>query len=120
MASETAKEIEGLTTLEEIAEKLGTSVSSVSDISFSSQNSQGLDPKFLGAIAAAPENKVCGPVAGTIGVYVFEVTGRDTGAFYTEDDANNLKMQMNQYNAQMIVPVMEEATNTKDYRARFF
>ena len=29
-------------------------------------------------------------------------------------------MQMNQYNAQMIIPVMEEATNYKDNRARFF
>ena len=120
MESETAKQIEGLTSLEEIAEKLNTTVSSVSDVAFSSQNSQGIDPKFLGAIAAAPENKVCGPIAGTIGVYVFEVTGRDTGAFYTEDDANNLKMQMNQYNAQMIIPVMQEASNTKDNRARFF
>ena len=76
--------------------------------------------KFLGAIAAAPEKQICGPVAGTIGVYVFEVISRDTGAFYTEDDVNNLKLQMNQYNAQMILPVMEEATNYKDNRARFF
>ena len=120
MTDETAKQIQGLNTIEEVAEKLNTSVSTSTDVSFSSLSSQNLDPKFLGAIAAAPEHKICGPVAGTIGVYVFEVTSRDTGAFYTEDDAANLKMQMNQYNAQMIIPVMEEATNYKDNRARFF
>ena len=120
MTEETAKQIEGLDSLEAIAEKLNTSVSSVADVAFSSLNTQGLDPKLLGAISAAPENKICGPVAGTIGVYVFEVTGRNTGAFYTEDDAKNLKTQMNQYNSQMIIPVMEEASNYKDNRARFF
>ena len=120
MADETAKDIQGCDSMEAVAEKLNASISTVTDVSFSALNSQTLDPKFLGAIAAAPENKICGPVAGTIGVYVFQVTGRDTGAFYTEDDANNLKSQMNQYNAQMIIPVMEEATNTKDNRARFF
>ena len=120
MTEETAKEIQGLDTMEAIAEKLNASVSTSTDVSFSSLSSQSLDPKFVGAIAAAPENKICGPVAGTIGVYVFQVTSRDTGAFYTEDDVNNLKLQMNQYNAQMILPVMEEATNYKDNRARFF
>ena len=120
MRDDVAEQIKGLTTLEDIAEKLNTSVSTTTDVTFSSLSSQSIDPKFLGAIAAAPEKQICGPVAGTIGVYVFEVTSRDTGAFYTEDDVNNLKLQMNQYNAQMIIPVMEEATNTKDNRARFF
>ena len=120
MTDEVAKDIQGLNTIEAVAEKLNTSVSTSTDVSFSSLSSQSIDPKFLGAIAAAPEHKLCGPVAGTIGVYVFEVTSRDTGAFYTEDDVNNLKLQMNQYNAQMILPVMEEATNYKDNRARFF
>ena len=120
MTEDVAQQIQGLTTLEEVAEKLNASVSTSTDVTFSSLSSQSMDPKFVGAIAAAPENKLSGPVAGTIGVYVFEVTSRDTGAFYTEDDVKNLKLQMNQYNAQMIIPVMEEATNTKDNRARFY
>ena len=120
MTEDVAQQIQGLNTIEEVAEKLNTSVSTSTDITFSSLSSQSIDPKFVGAIAAAPEKELCGPVAGTIGVYVFEVTSRDTGAFYTEDDVKNLKLQMNQYNAQMIIPVMEEATNTKDNRARFY
>ena len=120
MTEDVAQQIQGLTTIEDVAEKLNTSVSTSTDVTFSSLSSQSIDPKFLGAIAAAPEKQLCGPVAGTIGVYVFEVTSRDTGAFYTEDDVKNLKLQMNQYNAQMIIPVMEEATSTKDNRARFY
>ncbi len=120
VGEEIAQKIQGLTSLEEIAEKLNTSVSSNTGVAFSSLASQSLDPKFVGAIATAPVNQICGPVVGTIGAYVFQVTGRDTGAFYTEDDANNMKLQMTRYNTQMIVPVMEEASNYKDNRARFF
>ena len=119
-AEEVAEKINGLTDLQAIAEKLGTTVSSQSGVAFSSMNSQGLDPKFIGAVSVAPENVVSGPVAGSIGVYVFQVTGRDTGAFYTEDDAKNRSAQMNAYLSQMIVPVMMNDADVKDNRARFF
>ena len=79
-----------------------------------------IDPAFIGAACAAPEGKICGPVAGTIASYVFKVTGRDTGAFYTEDDANNYVNQKNQYMSQMILPVMMELCDVKDNRARFY
>ena len=120
VAAETAEKIKGMTDLQEIADKLNAGVSTNTGVSFSSLTSQSIDPKFLGAIASAPENTVCGPVAGTIGVYVFQVTNRENGAFYTEEDAKNYKTQMNQYYTQMIIPVMEQATNYKDNRARFF
>ena len=120
VAAEIAEQIKGMTDLEEIAEKLNAGVSTSNGIAFSSLTSQSLDPKLIGAIASAPENTICGPVAGTIGAYVFKVVNRDTGEFYTEDDAKNYKNQMNQYYTQMILPVMEEATNYKDNRTRFF
>ena len=78
-----------------------------------------LDPKFIGALSVAPVGKICGPVAGSIGVYVFEVTGRDTGSFYTEDDAKARKNQENQYLSQMIIPVMSQDA-VKDNRDRFY
>ena len=118
-AEEIAAKIEGLSSMEEIAEALGTTVSSQS-VAFSSMSNQALDPAFIGAVAAAEEGKISGPVAGAIGVYVFQVNGRDTGAFYTEDDAANYAAQKNQYNAQMILPVMMDEADVKDNRARFF
>ena len=118
--NEVAEEIAGLTDLEAIAEKLGTSVSAQNDVAFASLNARSLDPKFVGAIAAAPEGEICGPVAGSYGVYVFKVTGRETGSFYTDSDAKNANAQILNYAAQMIVPVMMQDADVKDNRARFF
>ena len=115
-----AEQIAGLTDLEAIAEKLGAAVNTQNDVAFASMGARSLDPKFVGAIAAAPEGKVCGPVAGTIGVYVFEVKGRETGSFYTESDAKNANAQIMNYNIQRILPVMMQDAGVKDNRARFF
>ena len=119
-AAEVKDQIAGMNDLEQIAETLNSTVSSQSGIAFSSLTSQSLDPKFIGALSVAPEGKVCGPVAGAIGVYVFKVTGRDTGAFYTEDDAHNRDIQEAQYLTQYLIPVMMQDKDVKDNRARFY
>ena len=118
-AAEVAEKIAGLGSMEAIAEALGTSVSSKDGVAFSSLTSQGLDPKFIGAASVAEDGVICGPVAGNIGVYVYKVTGRDAGSFYTEDDAKARDAQMAMYSTQVLVPVMTEDV-VKDNRARFF
>ena len=119
-AAEVAEKVAGLETMEAVAEALNTTVSTKSGIAFSSLTSQGLDPKFIGAASVAEDGKICGPVAGTIGVYVYKVTGRDTGAFFTEEDAKNRDAQLAQYSTQMVVPTMMDDAEVKDNRARFF
>ena len=119
-AAEVAEQIAGLETLEAVAEALGTTVSTKDGVAFSSMNSQGLDPKFIGAASVAEDGKISGPVAGNIGVYVYKVTGRETGSFFTEDDARTRDFQMSQYAAQMVVPTMMDDADVKDNRARFF
>ena len=119
-AADIAEKIQGLDDMQAIAEALGTTVSTQEDITFASMRGQGLDPAFIGAVSAAPEGKISGPVAGSIGTYVFKVTGRDTGAFYTEDDARNTQLQKSQYMTQMVLPVMMELADVKDNRARFY
>ena len=118
--ADVAEKIAGLTDLEAIAEKLGTSVNTQNDVAFASMAARSLDPKFVGAIAAAPEGKVVGPVAGSIGTYVFEVMGRETGAFYTESDAKNANAQIVNYTTQQILPAMMQDAGVKDNRERFF
>ena len=118
--AEVAEQIAGLNDLEAIAEKLGTTVSTQNDVAFASMSARSLDPKFVGAIAAAPEGKVVGPVAGSIGTYVFEVKGRETGAFYTDSDAKNAHAQIVNYTTQQILPVMMQDAGVKDNRERFF
>ncbi len=119
-AAEVAEKIAGLTDMQAIAEALKTTVSTKDGVAFSSMSNQGLDPMFIGAASVAEDGKIYGPLAGNIGVYVYKVTGRDTGAFYTEDDAKARDAQMSQYASQMVVPVMMEDADVKDNRARFF
>ena len=120
MAAEVAEKIQGAGSMEAVAEALSTSVSTKEGVAFSSLTSQGLDPKFIGAASVAEDGIICGPVAGSVGVYVYKVTGRDTGAFYTEDDAKSYEAQKTQYATQSILSVMAEEADVKDNRARFF
>jgi len=119
-AAEVAEKIEGLTDMEAIAAALETTVSTKDGVAFASMGAQGLDPKFIGAASVAEEGKLYGPLAGSIGVYVYKVTGRDTGAFFTEDDAKARDAQMTQYSTQMLVPTMMDDAEVKDNRARFY
>ena len=119
-AAEVAEKIAGLTDMEAIATALNTTVSTKDGVAFASMGAQGLDPKFIGAASVAEDGKICGPVAGGIGVYVYKVTGRETGAFYTEDDAKIYDNQMNQYATQLVVPTMMDDAEVKDNRARFY
>ena len=120
MAAEVAEKIAGLSDMQAVAEALKTTVSTKDGVAFSSMSNQGLDPMFIGAASVAEDGKICGPLAGNIGVYVYKVTGRDTGAFFTDDDAKARDAQMSQYSTQMVVPVMMEDADVKDNRARFF
>ncbi len=119
-AADIAEKIKGLDSLEAIAEVLKTTVTTGVDVRFSSLTGQGLDPKLIGAVTSAPEGKISAPLAGNIGTYVYKVNSRDTGAFYTEEDAKNAAAQKNSYMSQMIVPVMASDAEVKDNRARFY
>ena len=119
-SAEVKENIEGLTDLAAIAEKLGTTVSTKDGVAFSSFSSMGLDPMFIGAAYASEDNVICGPVAGNNGVYVYKVTGRETQSHYTEESAKQHSAQRSQYSSQMVVPVMMDDADVKDNRARFY
>ena len=118
-AQDVAAQIEGLSNLEAVAEKLGTTVSSLSDVTFSTNSAPSTEPAFVGAVAAAQEGTLTGPVAGVMGAYVLQVNGRETGAYYTEDDAKAAQSRIDGYHAQMLFPLMMEG-KVDDNRARFY
>lgn len=118
--AEVAEQIAGLTDLEAIAEALNTTVSAQDGVTFSSMNARNLDPSFVGAVAAAPVGVISGPVGGVIGTYVFQVKDRETGAFYTEDDARAYENQKTAYMTQMLMNVMTDDAGVQDNRARFY
>ena len=118
--AEIAGKIEGVTSLEEIAEILGATVENESALGFTSSGSRSNDPAFAGAVFAAEDGVISGPVAGSFGTYVFKVNSRETGSFYTEEDAANYAAQKAQYTSSQIVPAMSADGVVKDNRARFF
>ena len=116
-ARDVAEKIAGAKTIEEVAERLGVEVQHRDALSL---GSSGVEPALIGAISSAKDGEIYGPVAGVMGSYVISVSNRETGSFYTEDDAKNLSLQKNQYLAQMILSVMQEYDNVKDNRERFY
>ena len=113
--------MEGKTSLEEIAKPYDLTVFTAEDVAFFSTGaSQNFEPSFVGAIAKAPVGEISGPVAGVACVYVFKVTNRETGSFFTAEDARNNESQKAMYTANQIIPTMMENAEVKDNRAHFF
>ena len=116
---EIAGKIEGCSTLQEIADKLETTITSEPALSLAPMTGR-VDPALAGAVYTAQEGQLTGPVAGAYGTYVFVVNSKEVGAFYTEADADMFAQRKAQYNAQGIIPVMSDNGVVKDNRERFF
>lgn len=115
--AEVAEKIKGASDINAVATALGVSVDRNEGLSFASTT---VDPAIIGAASAAADGAVYGPVPGSMGVYVVSVGNRQTGSFYTEEDAKNLAAQKSQYMSQVVFSVMSEYDNVKDNRERFF
>lgn len=120
MVAQVSEQIKGVQTIEQVAEKLGSTVSKQTGVSFGTFGTQTFDPKFIGAVSGAEQNKLIGPFAGSTGVYLFKVDARQTGSFYTEEDAKNRNNQFFTYQVQIIPKIMEEGAKVKDNRKKFF
>lgn len=118
--AEVASKIQGLNDINSVAEALGQTVSTRNGITFGSMTSTSTEPAFVGAVAGAEPGVICGPVAGNIGVYVFNVLDRETGAFYTEDDAKIRAAQVEAYQINNLSSIFNKRGNIVDNRARFF
>ena len=117
---EVAAKIQGLTDMNSIAEALGQTVSTKEGVTFGSMTSTSTEPAFVGAVAGAEPGVISGPVAGNVGVYVFNVLNRETGAFYTEDDAKIRAAQVEAYQINNLSSIFNKRGEIVDNRARFF
>ncbi len=120
MAKDLKNTISSPTSLDAVAEELGTTVSNKTGVAFSSLTSQQLDSKLVGAVAGAKEGVITGPVVGDIGVYYFVVNEKEVGAFYTEDDAKQRKSQQFAYMLRVIPSILTEKAGVVDYRYKFY
>ena len=117
---EVAAKIQGLTDMNSIAEALGQTVSTKEGVTFGSMTSTSTEPAFVGAVAGAEPGVISGPIAGNVGVYVFNVLNRETGAFYTEDDAKIRAAQVEAYQINNLSSIFNKRGEIVDNRARFF
>ena len=118
--AQVAQKLAGLGTIEEVGTAFSADVTSRKDISFSPMSSPSVEPAVLGAILNTQVGEMSGAVQGVRGVYVFKLDRKDAGNFFTEDDAKQYTTQKAQYSSQLIIPVMQEAADVKDDRARYF
>ncbi len=119
-AAEVAAKIEGLTDMEAIAAALGQNVSKRNDLAFGAMTTRANEPALIGAVAATEVGEIGGPVIGNAGIYVFKVTDREVGAFYTEDDAKIRAAQLENYQINSLPQIFNERGDVKDNRARFY
>ncbi len=119
-ADEISEKIAGLGSMQAIAEALNATVSTSENVTFASLTTQGLDPKFIGALSVSEPGVISKPLNGTLGVYVYRVTSHDTGAFFTEDDAKSNEAKKSQYNSQILMNVMADDAGVIDNRAHFY
>ena len=117
--AEVAEKMTGKTSLEDIAAVFGATVTNEPAMTLSN-TVRALDPALSGAAFIAPEGKIYGPVAGDYATYVIKVNSRETGSFFTEEDAAAQALQRAQYTTQMIIPVMSRIADVKDNRDRFY
>lgn len=112
-------ELAGESSLEAVADKYNLIVSQASGIAFGSSQNMISDPKFVGSVAAAKEGEFT-IAKGGAGIYVFKVTKRDVGTFFTDEDIKTQTLRASQYQANLLQPVLADEANIKDNRARFF
>lgn len=117
--AEIAARIEGMTDISQVAEALDAEVVNEASMSLAPMGGR-IEPALVGAVQAAQDGKLSGPVAGAMGTYVFVVNSRETGSFYTANDAEMFAQRKAQYNAQGILPTMSANGVVKDNRERFF
>ncbi|MDR2287428.1 MAG: peptidylprolyl isomerase [Prevotellaceae bacterium] len=110
------------TTIDDVATKLGVSVTSVSPaINFNSSYIPTLrttEYKLLGAVASSPENKLSEPVTGEIGVYLYFITSITENPQAQTPESIKSRLEMNNYST--LYRILYEKANIVDNRGRFY
>jgi len=121
MAEALKGQMQGVSDIDALGELVGLSVSKQEGIAFGSYGMQQLDPAFIGAVTGVQqEGKLAGPVKGSIGVFALVLEGRETGAFYTEEDAQQRQAQFSAQQGQMAIYALAKAAKVEDNRSKFF
>lgn len=118
-----AEQIAEAATIDAVAEVLDGKVVDVAEVLGNANTIVGVGPdmKLVGAIAAAEEGTIEGPVAGNYGVYVFTVEGRTAADNVTvENEKVRLDAHQLYYLNERIDQALSEGAEIVDERVKFF
>lgn len=116
---EVSGKVAGKSSLEEVAEALGTTVNHVSGVAFGSSLTQSTDPALTGAASVAQPGQIK-VIKGQLGVYAFNVTDKATGSFFSEGDVATAQSRNASYQSSLMQAVIATEADIKDHRAKFF
>ena len=117
-------QLEGNTTLQGAASKLGEEVKTFSGLSFAGNTLEGAgyEPIVVGAIMGLSENTVSNPIAGTSGIVIAEVNAVTEPA--ASNDYKAIQSQIeNAFIPRVsyeLTPALREKAEIKDLRADFY
>lgn len=113
-----------LTSLNDYASAMNTSIDTIKFVNFNTQNITGLgfEPVINAFASYAPLNTLMGPAKGNMGVYVVSVDNKVQGtAEYKEKEQKELLQGNTSYRMQMqSIEVLKQKLKVKDNRFRFY
>ncbi len=118
-----AAKMAGASSLDELSQKLGAPVGEITELNFNSYfiSDIGIDPMVIGAVCGLPEGKISTPVKGVTGVYVLEITGKETREDVTPEGQRVRQLSLDQnYADQRAMQAIFGLADIKDGRARYF
>jgi peptidyl-prolyl cis-trans isomerase D len=114
------------TDLNSAASKLNTTIGEARNVSFSSNQIEGLgfEPVLIADVVSAEKNKVEGPVKGNNGVYLYEVTiitsALNLDKVDLKPEINKLQSDLQQRAIFQVVNALKESTEIVDERSKFY
>lgn len=114
----------GATTVDALAQKLGVAAASASNVNFASPYIQnaGYEPALVGTVFTLKQGQLSNPIKGEAGVYAVQVESFSEPA-PTKDYTQNKKQLMQQYGSRASYEVfnaLKEKANVVDNRGKFY
>ncbi|MGV8877652.1 MAG: peptidylprolyl isomerase [Sphingobacteriaceae bacterium] len=116
--------LNGASTLEQAAQKAGTSVVPVQNVVFANPVIPGVaqENKVIGAVFGTPPNKLSKAIAGDNGIYAFWVDSFTAPVPLTNSikEKQQIGQALLQRSDAEVFQALKDKANVKDYRAKFF
>jgi len=110
--------------LQAIAANTGLAIQSATDIDPNSFYAApvGMDLKFIGAVTAMEQGRLSKPVAGSMGVHIFEVAEIKPGPteYSAADEKLKIESVNNYYLTERTFQALTQESGVKDMRVRYF